>query len=184
MSHVAVRIVADALESATIGVNAISAYTDFPRLGSDEQPPDVTVYDETQDPWVMRGLTPDDTDSLTGISFPAVIVTLQGIQWTGRTVVPGGVQADGVATIAVQLYLRASDTADGVTDSMYLARAMHNALMLFDSATDTTRTQAGTRLSESTAMNQVKMKAERGDLVIASAFVITYPVSETTLATS
>lgn len=184
MSHVVTRIVADALESATTGVNAISAYTDFPRLGSDEQPPDVTVYDETQDPWVMRGLTPDDTDAIAAISFPAVIVTLQGIAWSGRTIVPGGVMADGVATVAVQLYLRASDTIDGVTDAMYLTRSIHNALILLDSAADSVRTQAGTRLAESTALQQTKMKAERGDLVIASAFLATYPVSETTLATT
>jgi hypothetical protein len=114
MSHVVVRIVANALEDATIGVNNLLDYTDFPRLGSDEQPADVTVYNETEDAWVMRRLTPDDVDALASIAFPAVVVTLQGIQWTGRTIVPGGVQAEGVATVVVQLYLRADDTVDGV----------------------------------------------------------------------
>jgi hypothetical protein len=57
-------------------------------------------------------------------------------------------------------------------------------MLLLDSATDTTRELAKTRIRESQSMNQVQMKAERGDLVIASAFVITYPVWESTPATS
>lgn len=184
MSHVVARIVADYLDSVTTGVNALAALSDFPRLDSDEAPPGVTVYDETRDAWVMRGLSPDAEDELAAIDFPAVVVTVQDINWTGDTVVPpNNIIADGSATACVQLYLQSADTVDGVTDAMYLTRAIHSALVGLDNATDTVRTLAYTQVKKSTAMQQVKMKAERGDLVVASAFLVTYPVSETTPVT-
>lgn len=56
MIAAAVRQVADWLAHASTGVNALLA--SVPGDGGDSAPASVTIYDETREPWVARGIVP------------------------------------------------------------------------------------------------------------------------------
>lgn len=186
MSHAAVRIVADWLEGATNGLNACAAAV--PRLGSDEAPPSVTVYDETQDAWVARGLSPDAADATAGITFPMCVVKLLSGSWEGGKgqAYESGRLADGTVQVVCEIVQEVADTIDGVTDGMYLMRGLRGSLALLDNAPQTDRDAANATivLHPSTRMEQRKMAVERGDKLIADALIVTYPVFESTPATA
>lgn len=186
MSHPAVRIVADWLEGVTNGVNACAAAV--PRIGADEAPPSLTVYDETQDAWVARGLAPDAADASASIAFPCVVVNLLSASWNaglGRVYETGRI-LEGTVQVCCEIIQQNTDTIDGVTDGMYLMRGLRASLCLLDNAIQTDRDIQNTTafIRPSTGMQQVKMDVVRGDKVTVNALVITYPVWESTPATA
>lgn len=186
MSHAAVRIVADWLEGATNGLNACAAAV--PRIGSDEAPPSVTIYDETQDAWVARGLAPDAADATASISYPMCVVKLLSANWNagmGRVYETGRI-LEGTVQVCCEILQQNTDTIDAVTDSLYLMRGLRASLCLLDNAIQTDRDIQNTTafIRPSTGMQQIQMDVVRGDKVTASALVITYPVWESTPATA
>jgi hypothetical protein len=186
MSHAAVKIVADWLDGATNGLNACAAAV--PRMGSDEAPPTVTVYNELEDAWVARGLSPDEADTIAGISFPACAVKIVSATWNAGmgTVYESGRAAIGTVQVAVELLQQNTNTIDAITDGIYLMRGLRASLMLLDNAAQTSRDEQNTTVCiwPSTGMQQMKMDIVRGDTLTVSALVITYPVWESTPATA
>lgn len=180
MSHIAVRIVAQALVDETNGVNAIAAR--MPRDGDDPAPPAVTIYDETNDGWVARDAVPQPNDT---IAFPAIIVFLQAAAYDGGPVDTedtGARSTGGTVQIACQLLMQDSQTNRMTTAGMYLLRAMHSALRHLDEAeNDDFRTRLGVRLRPSSRMTQGRLDAPRGDSVASlGAWICMYDTVETT----
>lgn len=186
MSHPGVKIVSAWLEDVTNGVNACAAAV--PRISGHSAPPTLTVYDEIDDAWVRRGLAADDEDTIASIAFPCVVVRKVGANWnagmglsyeTGRAAV-------GTVQIACSIIQHNPDSVDAGRDLMYLLRGLRASLCLLDNAPQTSRDEASTTvfLWPSTAMQETTMPDERGDKVTAAALVVTYPVWESTPATT
>lgn len=186
MSHPAVKIVATWLADVTSGLDACAAAV--PRLSGHEAPPSLGIYNEIDHAWVARGLLPDTADATASITYPLAMVRFNGGTWEGGMGTPydGGRMQEGQIQIVVEIYQQNTDTADGVQDGMYLMRGLRASLGLLDNAPQTSRDEANTTvvIHPSVGMQQVKMKPERGDKVIADALVITYPVFESTPATA
>lgn len=184
MSHIAVRMVADWLQDATYGIDAIAAVV--PRDGSDSAPPTVHVYDETRHGWVARNQIPKPQG--TSIQFPAVVVFLQNGKYDSG--VPdsqstGARTIDGTVQLAVQLLMADSTTENVVTSGLYLLRAIRNALLqLDDPANENARTRTEIRLGPSQSVMQGQLDAPVSDSIVSvGALVVVYPVTEVTALT-
>jgi hypothetical protein len=184
VSHVAARIVANWLQDATYGVNAIAALV--PRDGTDAAPPAVHVYNETQHGWVARNQVPKPVG--TTIQFPAVIVFLQNARYDSG--VPdsqstGARTVDATVQLAVQLIHQDSATEDAVIAGMYILRAIRNSLLqLDDPARDDARTLTGIQLNPSQSVMQGQLDAPVGDSTLSlGALVVQYPTTEITALT-
>lgn len=177
MSHLAVRLVADWLNDPDEGVNAIAAL--LPRDGSDAPPPAVSVYDETRDAITAHGPIPRDADQ--GVSFPAILVTLQEGTFGEATVTEGagGPFVEGTVSVVAELVLHETDAEEAATEVMYLLRAMRGSLIgLNRPDAESARERTGIRLLPGT-VRFGRPDVKRDDLVTVGAVIATYPVWET-----
>lgn len=185
MAHPAVRIVADWLAGVSTpdyGVNAVAAAV--PRFAGHAAPSPVVVYDECRHGWVARGQVPSPP---TGITFPAVVVTLVTHASDGalQAADTDALLEEGEVSVAVQLVQRDVDTEAAAQAAMYLLRALRGSLAALDRPQhQSARTGAGVRLQPSLSRQQAKLEESLGDVVSAGAIVVTYPVWETTPLTA
>jgi hypothetical protein len=186
MSHPGVKIVSAWLEDVTNGVNACAAAV--PRISGHSAPPSLTVYDEIDDAWVARGISPDEPDADASITFPALTVKCVGGTWDdgmGQSYESGRI-ANGTVDIACEIVQLNVESVDALRDAMYLLRGLRASLILLNNAPQTNRDECNTTvvLWPSTAMRPITLTPQRGDKVSAIALVVTYPVWESTPATA
>jgi hypothetical protein len=180
VSHIATRIVANALTHPTRGVNAIAAR--MPLDDGDATPPLVTVYDETRDGWLLAGQVPVQ-DS--GISFPCITVTIQKALTDGGpadTQSTGARTVDGSVSLIVQLLFQDSNLNRAAAAGMYVMRAIRNSLVWLDeNDNDAARTLLGFRLMPASTVPQGQAETPPGDNMISiGAFALVYDTVETT----
>lgn len=179
MSHIAVRIVADHLDSAELGANACAA--SVPRDGDDPLPSAVHVYDETRHGWLARDDLPRPEHAAGKVEYPALLVSLVSLSMDGgapRPAANGALVETGVVTIAVQVAIRATRTEDAVSEAMYLLRASRASLRLLDASASAVRTRCSTLLSPSSSVSQGKSDRIAEDLIVSDVLLVTYPFTE------
>lgn len=181
MSHLGVRLLADRFADEDEGVNAITQELAAVLHGGDPLPPDVSIYSDTRDAWVMLGIAP--TEDM-GVEFPCIRLRTLGVDYTGgvcQLQSTGAVTRSGTLRVVAELLFRAADTEAAAVAGMYLLRSMGSVIARFDDpASESYRTFGGIQLAPSTACTQGTPDAKAGDdLVCPGALLITYPFTET-----
>lgn len=179
MSHLGTRLLSERMADDDEGVNVIAQ--EVPLHGTDAAPPEVTIYDDTQDDWVMRGMVPLIDQ---GIEFPCIRLMTLGVEYEAGVAQEGtDVRfVAGTLRVGVQLILRDDDeTRDAAIAGMYLLRAIRGVISRFDDpANQSAREFGGIRLDPSLSISQGKMEGQLGEtLVSPGAFIVTYPFLET-----
>lgn len=184
MSHLGTRLLADALASTDYGIDAVLAKLAEGGClhGSDPAPTgSVSVYDDTRDGWVARGLAPEQNTE--GVSYPCVRVMTLGVDYSSGTPATESTNARtirGTLQVALQLLLVENDTEDASRDGMYLLRAIRGVIACFDHhETYAARVACGLRLEPATGIRQGNISAPVGDTIMSpGGFVISYPFTE------
>lgn len=181
MSHLGVRLLATRFADASEGVNAIVQELSVALHDGDPLPPDVAVYNDTRDAWVMLGIAPDD-DPL--VVFPCIRLRTLGVDYTAGVCQQwstGAYTRSGTLRVVAELLFRAIDTEAAAVAGMYLLRAMGGVIARFDDpSSEAYRTFGGIQLQPSVAITQGTPEAKAGDsLVCPGALLITYPFIET-----
>lgn len=176
----AVRIVADALADATIGVSAIVA--SVPRDAGDAAPPAIAgIYDDSRTGWVARGELPPST------ALPALVVTLASpqLQYAGAPLPTRDArhQRETEITVGVHLLLRDTDTQAATEAALYLLRAIRGVVdVLAQPAHAARRTRNGVRLEQLTDLTQVRLWEPVQDTVLAGVVLATWRARESVAA--
>lgn len=132
-----IRMNAAAADDATIGVNAMLAA--LPLDGSDTRPPNVTIYNQVDHPWVARRAINLPGDAVT---FPALAILAQPS--TVHQVMTSVRDAEIPIVFA---YLVKADTAVNQRHASYTTRALMRFLRLFtDNAGASFRARNGVQL--------------------------------------
>lgn len=185
MSHLGTRLVADALASTVYGIDMVLAKLAEGAClhGGDPSPAaGITVYDDTRDGWVARGMAPS-TD-IDGVTYPCVRVMTLGVDYTSGTPDTQSTDArtvSGTLQVALQVLLVENDTEDAAKAGMYYLRAIRGVIACFDHPeTYADRITCGVRLAPATAIRQAQIKSDLGDTIVSpGAFIISYPFTET-----
>lgn len=191
MTHLGVRLVADFLDDPTYGVNAILAATGgsaLPLYPGDAAPPPIAIYDETRAGWAARNQVPRPQSVSPAIAFPALVVFASDGRLSGSITAAqdtGMRSTDGTIRIGIQVLIRNSDTARGMTQAMYYFRAIRGALLWFvEPAQQAAREICGTRLSPPKDDVQYgQLDSPVADVVSAGVLLYPFPFIETTPVT-
>lgn len=184
MSHLGTRLIADAFADADEGVNSIvQEMTSVLHDGDPLPDAEITVYDDTRDGWVARGMTPM-VDM--GIDFPCIVVSTMGVDYESGVPAIQSTDArtvEGTLRVMAQLILQDVETGGGVAAGMYWLRAMRGVIARFDDPEhyDSLVHQfGGIALQLCASISQGKVAAPLGDTLISpGAFMLTYPILET-----
>jgi hypothetical protein len=178
VSHIGLRILADWLSDADVGVNHTAAL--LPLDGDDPSPPSVHIYDATRSLIVARGRIPHPDIVGDAIQFPAVLVAAADVSYDDGVpaFIDDTAMVEGSITAVVLLLLRDVATAAAAANAMYLVRAIRGSLLLFNQADDVHRTRCGVRLQPSSGVQNVQIDGIPDDLFVPQAFLATYPITE------
>lgn len=169
-----IRMVADALADATIGVNA--KLPGVPRDGGDAVPPNVVIADATRDNWVARrAVALGDLN----IVLPAIAVSIfrpaevdGEIETTDR---------QGVFDVLLEYIVRKSNTKLATQHGAYTMRTVLCVLDWFNKNENAAlRTRNNVALTVCTRRFIQPLWAEREDAVVTAAIVATYQVRDLT----
>jgi hypothetical protein len=179
MSLEAVRLVADYLDNADTGVNAILALADFPLDSGDAAPAAVTVYDATRDGWVARMTAPRASQ---GVTYPCLTVraTRQSYHPERKLESEGGKSIAGEVTVVIEYIVRLVDSEEAVEDASYVMRAILGSLCAFNDAALEVRTRNGVTLDDCTAIERSDVAAPYEDVVALATLALTYTTREST----
>jgi hypothetical protein len=160
------RIVADWLDDATDGVNALLATT--PLDAGDTVPVDIaTIADETRDNDVAREELP--------ATLPGIAVSVDAVPlMEGQVMV---VSRDAKVKLRVRIGVENADSAEGKRDlSYYLRTTLRSLNRLFDAeANDAARTRNGMYLETCEEMTAAiaKTKEPSGNVVVCGYVLLT-----------
>lgn len=175
-----IRCVADALASATYGVNVLLASRT--RDGSDPVPSNVTVYDDTRHGWVSRmQYVPDALPS--GVTLPALLVTLNtdSIEFDVNPKPTNGAKCVRSAEVPVAIHYlaRGSTSASEMIDALYTLAAVRDCLTILASpAGKSARQRNVVRLDRLTALEELKVMTPIDDVIVAGAVTCTWTAHE------
>lgn len=163
----ACRLVANALDDVTLGVNARLA--SVPRDGSDAVPPDLALIDdETRNPFAARGQMPEDDDQ-----YPCLLV---GLMDQGNTLDPH--QKTGVRDGSVQLLVRYGarqvDSARGAQDAYYTFRAVERCLTAWINGDPATREMNDVAVWYAERCDIVPLWEPVGDKIVTGGMILSY----------
>ena len=174
----AVKLIANALADASIGVNVV--LDKIPRT-DERRPANVQVYDECRAGWVSRlelGEEPPE-----GVQLPALIVVLGGpIAWPykGKPTFDASAVIAAPVTVSVHYLTREADTAIAVTDALLTLRAVRGTLqMLSQGELKSMREMNHVRLDTPVDWQQTRLFNEIGDTTLAGAVLTTWQARET-----
>lgn len=165
----AVRIVAEALDDGTFGVNA--KLPDVPRDQGDPEPTPIRrVLDITNDDEVAHGRLPDD--------WPVLIVSPEG-----PTEMDGEVQhahRDGEgAGVGIRYATGSEDLAAAQRDSLYTQRAIRRTLAdLMESSRLSTRTRNDVVVRAITRLLEEPMRDETSQGVITAGTLVEFQIRD------
>lgn len=167
-----VRIVADWLQHATYGVNALRA--SVPQDTSVTAPPAVTVLDSTRNAAVARGQVP------VGITLPALLVTPadQPLEQTAPAARPW--PADATVTVLVRYATSLLDTAQGERDASQTVRAVWRSIgqLMVTSTGESARTRAQVQLIGVSDMRAATLYEANEDTAITAGVLLTCRVRD------
>ena len=167
------RVIAEWLDDATYGVNAL--LPNVPLDGSDTVPPDVFVLNAADDPHAALDQIPTDVDEL-----PALIVTL----YTSPVdqVVPASQPwpPDAQVDVVIRYAGRNVQSEIGVRDESYTMRAVWRsvALLMTTSAGLTARSRNSVQVVGVSAMRELTLDRPHADAVMTGAVLVTCRVRD------
>lgn len=169
----AVRIVADWLDSAQHGVNALLAAVPVDGTDSDVTvPPAVTVLDSTRRSDVARGQMP----SVTSAELPALLVTPSDQSIDSQSPAAGLLPSDSSVTVLIRYVTSTLDTAKAERDASQTLRAVSRSLrLLFTTAnSETARTRASVQIVEPRDQRLTTLYESNDDTVVTGGVLVTY----------
>lgn len=168
-----VRIIADWLDDATYGVNALAA--SVPTDTGVTQFPAVTVLNSTESGATARGQIPDVSSNL-----PALLVTpadqpIDQIAPGARPWPP-----DASVTVLVRYATAKADTAAAERDASQTIRAVWRSLgqLMVTSAGETARTRAQVQLLHITSLQAATLYEDNKDVIVTGGVLVTSRVRD------
>jgi len=169
MKVAAVRIVADALRGLLTGVQGVNTCLGVvPRDGADEQPSNVTVYDETTDPDAALGTLPESPKR------PAVLVSLLDLVDGMRDSVETPTRQYSI-TIGIRVVRTDAETTRGLAALYYTEDAILESLrQLHANARITERTRSGVCLHWARRVASKAAVTPAQDEIVTGMIVVEY----------
>lgn len=157
-------MVADWLQDATFGVNALLA--GVPRDGGDPVPPALaSVIDETRDQVAAREQLPKS-------GFPLLEVFAAGVEIPGDI---GGPLLEGDLSVGIRYATKQVNSATAVRDARYTMRAVRRSLMQLNrNENEAARTRNSILLIYCVSLRQVPHFEKREDAWFVGGLVATY----------
>jgi len=161
-----VRLVTDALNDPTTGVNA--QLPGVPRDADDAMPPNVNIYDETNDDFVIERLPPP--------KLPAIYVMLDGtITTTGQYLAGTYRETTRSVFVTLRYIVSNQDHVRGAADADYTMRAAVRAIAaMFYAGGQKTPVRNSIAILTLTSMSYIPARESVGDATVAGALVIEF----------
>jgi hypothetical protein len=162
------RMVTDALNHATIGVNAM--LVSIPVDTDDVAPAAIdSIVDETRSVDVAVGQLPDEDSSLS-VTL-AESVTLNGDVMSDNR--------DGSVSVLIRHSVKTDNVSEGIRDAFYVLRAVQRSLRLFNSNDwAALRVRNEVQVLECTGIEHVRLSEEYEDSIVIGGIRATFAVRD------